>query len=1115
MKCPRCQNENPPGSSFCLECGARLALACASCGAELPAGSKFCNKCGTPVATEAPTQPRFASPESYTPKHLAEKILTSKTALEGERKQVTVLFADLKGSMELLADRDPEEARKILDPVLERMMEAVHRYEGTVNQVMGDGIMALFGAPLAHEDHAVRACYAALRMQEAVRRYAEDARRAHGVNIQIRVGLNSGEVVVRAIGSDLHMDYTAVGQTTHLAARMEQLAGPGTALLTSATLTLCEDFVQVKSLGPMRVKGLTEVVEAYELTGATPVRSRFQVHAARGLTKFVGRTSEMAQLAETLDLTRGGRGQVLAVVGEPGVGKSRLFWEFAHSHRTEGWLVLEAASVSYGRATTYLPVIELLRGYFQIEPRDDGRKVREKVAGKLFSLDRALEPAMQPLLALLDAPIDDLEWSRLEPSQRRQRTLDSVKRLLLRESQVQPLVLIFEDLHWIDGETQAVLEGLIESLPTAHLLLLINYRPEYQHSWGGKTYYWQLRIDALSAVGAEELLATLLGTDSSLEKLKELLITRTEGNPFFLEESVRTLAEMKALAGKTGAYRLTRALESLQIPATAQAILAARIDRLDPEDKRLLQAASVVGKDVPFLLLEAIADVSDQELRRRLTRLQAAEFLYETRLFPELEYTFKHALTHEVAYGGLLQERRRELHTRIVGTIETLHADRLGEHVERLAQHAVRGEMWEKAVTYLPQAGAKAVGRGANEEAASCFERALSALGRLPESRASVEQAIDLRFDLRNALLPLADHAAIFDHLRAAESLAERLRDDRRLGRIACYLCLSFSATGEHDQAIAAGRRAVALSSASSVFDVEVVAQAYLGMAYHAVGDFRQALDFSQRALALLTGENRYARFGQVNPPAISSGVHVAWNLAEFGVFAEGSGVAEDTVRLAEVIDQPYSIAAALRGAGLLYRRRGDLHRAIPALERALALCRSADIQIFVPQIASILGTAYVLAGRTADALPLLDQMLERVARGRRVLNLALVLTELSEALLLVGRVDEASTLAGRLLEISRTHSGHGYQAHAHRLIADIPTRGDRCGVDEATAHYREALALTGELGMRPLIAHCHLGLGKLYRRTGQREQAQEHLTTATAMYREMGMTYWLEQLER
>ena len=349
MLCPRCQHENRGGQKFCGECGARLAAPCSACGASNPPDQRFCGECGSALTgAEIPRQ--FGAPESYTPKHLAEKILTSKSALEGERKQVTVLFADLKGSMELLADRDPEDARKLLDPVLEHMMEAVHRFEGTVNQVMGDGIMALFGAPLAHEDHAVRACYAALRMQESVKRYAEKVHRAAGVPLHIRVGVNSGEVVVRSIGSDLHMDYTAVGQTTHLAARLEQMAMPGAILISPETLNLAEGYVVVKPLGARPIKGVDAPLEVFEVVGAGTVRSRLQAAAARGLTRFVGRAAEVEQLHQALERAGTGHGQVVAVVGDPGVGKSRLFWEFSHSHRTQGWLIVESSSVSYGKA---------------------------------------------------------------------------------------------------------------------------------------------------------------------------------------------------------------------------------------------------------------------------------------------------------------------------------------------------------------------------------------------------------------------------------------------------------------------------------------------------------------------------------------------------------------------------------------------------------------------------------------------------------------------------------------------------------------------------------------------------------------------------------------------
>ena len=655
MQCPACSQDNPAHARFCLGCGARLAVACSACGIELPSSARFCLACGQPVGAKDAKAPATPAPESYTPKHLAEQILTSRGALEGERKQVTVLFADLKGSMELLAERDPEEARKLLDPVLERMMEAVHRYEGTVNQVMGDGIMALFGAPLAHEDHAVRACYAALSMQEAVSRYGDDLQRLRGVPVQIRVGLNSGEVVVRSIGSDLRMDYSAIGQTTHLAARMEHMARPGTTLLTADTLRLAEGYIQVKPLGPARVKGLDAPVEVYELQGVGRARSRLQAAAVRGLTRFVGRSAEVEQLQRALDQARAGHGQVVAVVGEPGVGKSRLFWEFTRSHRRAGCMVLESASVSYGKATAYLPVLELLKRYVKIEDRDDTRAIREKVTGKVLALDSALEDTISPLLGLLEALPTEHPFLSLDPTRRRQLTLDAVKRLFLRESHVEPLVLIFEDLHWIDAETQALLDGLVDSLPTTRVLLLVNYRPEYRHAWGSKTYYGQLRIDPLPVESADELLQSLLGPDPALGPLRRLLIERTEGNPFFLEESVRSLVETETLAGDRGAYRLTQAPTAIHVPATVQSVLAARIDRLPVEEKRLLQSASVVGKDVPLALLGAIAGMPEDALRRALTHLQAAEFVYEAHLFPDPEYTFKHALTHEVAYGSLLQ----------------------------------------------------------------------------------------------------------------------------------------------------------------------------------------------------------------------------------------------------------------------------------------------------------------------------------------------------------------------------------------------------------------------------------------------------------------------------
>jgi class 3 adenylate cyclase/tetratricopeptide (TPR) repeat protein len=1070
---------------------------------------------GTTSAT-VPTGEQPRAPLSHTPAHLAEKILSSKAALEGERKQVTVLFADLKSSMELLADRDPEEARQLLDPVLERMMAAVHRYEGTVNlnQVMGDGIMALFGAPIAHEDHAVRACYAALAMLEAIRRYSDEVRRGHGLEVQIRVGLNSGEVVVRAIGNDLHMDYSAIGLTTHLAARMEQLAPPGSIRLTADTLRLAEGLVQVTALGPVPVKGLPDPVEVCELVGAGPARTRLQSYAARGLTPFVGRQAELAALHQALEQAGGGYGQVVAVVGEPGVGKTRLFHEFTHASHTQGWLLLESSSTSYGKATLYLPVVDLLKAYFQIEDRDDGRRMREKLTGRLLTLDPALGPRLSAFLALLEVEVEDASWQVLEPSQRRQRTLDALKRLLLRESQVQPLLLVFENLHWLDTETQTLLDSLVESLPTAHILLLVNYRPEYQLSWGNKTYYTQLRLDPLPPVSARTLLQNLLGDDSGLEPLKQRLIERTQGNPFFLEESVRTLVETQGLVGDPGAYHLAKTLPSIQMPPTVQAVLSARIDRLPPEEKQLLQTAAVIGTEVPLALLQAVAEVPEEPLRLGLTHLQAAEFLYETHLFPESEYTFKHALTQQVAYETLLQERRRALHARIVEALEALAGDRVAEQVERLAHHALRGEVWDKALGYCRQAGEKALSRSAHREAVGYFEQALSVLAHLPQQCDTREQAIDLRLALRSALLPSGNFRRMLAYLREAEPLAAALDDPRRLGQLSVFLSVHFSLMGAYDQAIASAQRALALATAGGEAILHALANQYLGFAYHNQGDYRRAIDCFGQTVSSLDGAQRHTRFGQAILPAVNSRAWLAWCHAELGMFTEGSALGEEGLRIAETVDHSASLMVASWGTGLLSLRRGDLPRALPLLERAVGLCQDTDFLVWFPWMAAALGAVYTLAGRIADAVPLLTQAMEQTITAELIGLQALCSLPLGEAEVLAGCLEEAHALAERALSLARAHQEQGHQAYALRLLGEIAARREPPECDQAGEYYRQALALAEELGMRPLQAHCHLGLGELYVKTGRHDAARVELTAAIEMYRAMEMTFWLPQAE-
>jgi class 3 adenylate cyclase/tetratricopeptide (TPR) repeat protein len=1107
MQCPRCQHENPAGARFCGQCAASLASLCPSCGASNPPDNRFCGQCATPLAK--PVQTRFVRPASYTPRHLAEKILTSKAALEGERKQVTVLFADLKSSMELLSDRDPEDARKILDPVLELMMEAVHRYEGTVNQVMGDGIMAIFGAPVAHEDHATRACYAALRLQEQIEVYAAGVRQREGLSVQVRIGINSGEVVVRSIGSDLHMDYTAVGQTTHLAARMEQVARPGSTLLTADSLRLAEGYVQVEPLGPIPVKGLTAPVEVYELRGASPVRSRFRASTTRGLTPFVGRDGEIRALRDGLTRAGEGQGQIVAVVGEPGVGKSRLLHEFVHSHHTAAWLVLESHTASYGRATPYLPLIELLRNYFKIEARDSTRSVREKVTGKILTLDPGLQDTIPPVLDLLDALYDDHPFASLDPLQHRQYTYEAITRLLSSEHRIQPVVVVFEDLHWNDSLTLGLLNELVAATEDARVLLLISYRPEYEDEWQTRPNYRQLRLAPLGGESVAELLQLLVGADSSLSGLKNLLLARAGGNPFFVEEIVQNLVDTGVLAGARGGYRLAKPFSSVQVPPTVQAVLAARIDGLPAAEKRLLQAAAVVGHDVPFALLHVISELAEDELRVRLDHLQTAEFLYATQLFPELQYTFKHSLTHDVAYSGLLHDRRRDIHARIVEALEKLYADRLGEQLERLAEHALRGQLWDKAVVYLQQAGAKAADRQAYREAVVLFEQALDALAHLPESRERLEQAIDLRFDIRNVLQPLGDRDRIAGYLGENERLAARLADPRRMGWVQSYLTEHFWILGRYEDAAAAGEKALAIAGQLSNLALQVVTNLPLGLTYHTQGDYRRAMEYFRWNAEHLEGDRARERFGMFVLPAPFSLSFVAWALAELGEFAEGAATGEEALRIAEAAEHPFSCGYAHLGLGVLFLRQGDVRRALRAFERALSAGAFAESPVGFSYVAFHLGYAHALAGRPDDGIPILEQTVTVAESKRFVARHALRLSYLGEAYLIAGRAGDAAAQAARALALAREHDERANQAYALRVLGEIDLH--RGKPSDAEGHFRDALRLSQALGMRPLQAHCHRGIAAALDACGR--DATAHRTAATTLIEALHMRFWGDRL--
>ncbi len=1054
----------------------------------------------TSVSAPAPAGEQERAPLSYIPQHLAEKILTSRSALEGERKQVTVMFADIKDSTELIKDLDPEAAQQLLDPALHRMMDAVHRYEGTVNQVLGDGIMALFGAPLAHEDHAIRACYAALAMQAAMRDYSEEVRHNHGIEVRIRVGLNSGEVVVRTISNDLHMDYSAVGQTTHLAARMEQLATPGSIRLAAATLRLVEGLVRVNTLGPVPVKGVAEPMDILELVGVIPFPRRLQASAVRGLTPFVGREAELEVLYQAQARAGAGHGQVVAAVGEAGVGKSRLVYEFVHSHRTQGWLVLESASASYAKATPYFPVVDLLKRYVHVESHDQPHTIRAKITGHVLALDETLQDTIPALLALLDAQPEDDPFQRLAPQQRRQRTLNALKRILLRESQVQPLVLLFEDLHWMDSETQALFDGLVESLPTVQLLLLVNYRPEYQHTWGSRAYYTEVQLDPLPPISADAFLQVLLGDDPSSEPLKQLLIAHTEGNPFFLEESIQTLVETGALVGERGAYRLAKTLPTIQVPATVQAVLAARIDRLPFEEKRLLQCAAVIGKQVPFVLLQIIAELPEDGLRRGLIHLQTADFLYETRLLPELEYTFKHVLTYAVAYRSLLERHRRAYHAAVGIGLEKLFAGRIDEVLELLAHHFGRSAEDEKAVDYAILAAEKAQHRWANTEALVHFDTALEHLKAMPDTGSNRLRRIDAVLKQAEVKVALGRHAEHIVALEGIHDVVESAADPWR--RATWYYWIGFlhSFIGSRPEvAIAYCSEASAIAEVGGFDEIRAFAEACLAQVYVFAGDLQGAVAVGERALATFEARRN-----------IWWACRTLWQLSTaanaLGEWKQSLEYCHRAVEHGQAVDDLRLKVVGWYRTGSTHIQRGDPKTGLQCCEEALAL---SPIPYDTAMIKAIRGHGLVKVGEAAAGTAELAEAVAWFDRSHLRYTRSVFALRLAEAHLRQGERLRARAIFEEVLAASREAGYRHREGVAQRLLGESLAVEDPVAASE---HLESATRILQEVGARNEVAKALVAQADLCQAAGDEAAARDLFERALALFEALGT---LEELSR
>jgi len=828
MKCPKCHTENPYDNKFCRECGATLILVCTKCGSELQTGDNFCGKCGQNLRAnfKAPVVD-YSEPQSYTPKFLADKILTTRSAIEGERKLVTVLFADVANFTAMAEKLDPEIVHQIMDGTFKILMDEIHMYEGTINQFTGDGVMALFGAPVAHEDHAQRACHAALSIQKTLEVFEEKIKKEFGADFKMRIGLNSGQVVVGAIGDDLRMDYTAVGDTTNLASRIENMTMPGTVLVSGNTYKLAKDFFEFNFLDQLQLKGKEKPQEAYELLKPSEIETRIEASAAKGLTKFVGRKNSMAALNEALGKMKTGSGQVVGIVGEAGVGKSRLILELGQSLPKNEYTYLEGKCLHYGGAMAYLPVLDILRIYFDIKDGDNEAQIKEKMNEKIFQLDAALNNCKPPFQELLSLQVKDEKFIQFEPQQKKDRIFEAVRNLLIRESHNKPLILVVEDLHWIDKTSEQFFDYFIDWLAKSPVMLILLYRPEYVHQWGSKTYYSKIGLSQLKSKSSAKLIRAILDDCDIDSELESLIINRSAGTPLFIEELIHNLIENGSIQRELNECFLAIPSDKIQVPETLQGIIAARIDRIEESLKRVMQVASVIGREFAYRILHSITDMRE-ELKSHLMSLQGLEFIYEKSLFPELEYIFKHALTQEVAYNSLLINRRKEIHEKIGKAIESLYTDNLEEYYELLAYHYLRSGNTDKAAEYLYIANQRAIELSAMEEAKAYFDEAMQLLDELPDTESNRRRCVDLlnhQFFVFQLLFKLPEY---YELLNRYKPMAIELNDEKLLGALYSGMGTIEWWFGSLDQAIQTVTKAAKFSKAAG--DTESVGLQFLSL---------------------------------------------------------------------------------------------------------------------------------------------------------------------------------------------------------------------------------------------------------------------------------------------
>jgi class 3 adenylate cyclase/tetratricopeptide (TPR) repeat protein len=1004
---------------------------------------------------------------------------TGSISLPSERKLVTILFADIVDSTKLIEALDPEEAADRLGPLIRAMVSGIHQYGGTVIRSEGDAILALFGAPHAYEDHAVRACHSAIAI---LRRVAE----LNDPALNLRVALNSGEVMVRPVVRDVSVEYEVTGVPMHVASRVEKLAKPGMIYATRATIQLVEGLVNATRLGHFTMKGMSEPVELFEVSSSPLSSAPWDARLALGLTPFVGRGFEKNVLWNAAESARTGRGQLIEIIGDAGVGKSRLVYELANAPIPADYTLLIGETASYAQNYPYFSFRNLFKKVFAIASQDDDAAAGEKLSAKL-SADPSLASLIPAFRSLLGLVVTDPAWMQVDPLERRRLIIAAARDFILGLAKDNPVICVLEDLQWMDDESRATVEYLVRSIDNVKILVCVTTRGGSASLGEDVGYYTRIPIHPLDETDAVGMLDHLMGDVQNPRDLKRLIVSKAQGNPLFLEELARMLS-VSVAAREPDLPSAPLPQIDFQVPSTVQSVIAARIDRLPTREKEVLQVASVIGGDVPASVLRRLTGLDDATLETALTFLGTAKFLFNSKLPPEGEYSFYHALAQEVAYRSLLKERRRKLHAAACSVFADLHAERIDQVVELLAHHAELGALWEQAALYLRQASAKAIERSAYKEAIGFLERALDALGHLPETQLRAEMAIDLRLTLRIGLGATGDYRRLYEHLSLAEQEAILIDDGPRLGAISTAKTHVLNMLGDIGEAISNGLRARDLAGANRDSDLALMANYFLAQAHEFHGDYGAAVELLTGDLPDLRRTHRHTRFGMTGTNSILHLSLLSHSQAYRGAFLEAEMHAREACAIAEETGRPYDVGVAHFGDGIVKICRGRIEEAIASLDVGLKSCEAAGISALLPMISGRLGFAYAIDGQVEKAAALLDFARLESAGAVHVHGWSLAFSGWVEYQR--GAATTGLARQHQAVQLAKHHGYRGMEVWALWLLGTMLRGSGRFG--EARAVLKDAIVLAKSLEMRLHYAYCNEALAEVSGRLGQSDESCE-----------------------